>query len=275
MPGPSFICPGAQKSGTTWLHRQLNQHPQFWMPPQKEIDYLAEFPQSRKKYRERLPNVLARLAERKNAQRKIEWWRLFTSDWDLDNYQCLFKLAGKRFSGDVSPNYSGMTSEDVRRAGELVPSAKIVILLRDPVERAWSHARHTISRGAQKDLEGAGRLAAMERFATSRRCYNNGDYARILHDWRSAFGADKVHVAYYDDLQAHPAAFLNGILAFLEADPIPAEQEAELSRVINKGEEAPCPPALKQKLQEQYADMLDKLRPMLPESGRPDWIAAK
>src|SRR4029078_219812 len=38
--GPDFLCVGAQKAGTSWLYRQLEPHPDFWMPPVKELHYL-------------------------------------------------------------------------------------------------------------------------------------------------------------------------------------------------------------------------------------------
>src|SRR5690242_8404543 len=39
-PSPDFLCVGAQKAGTSWLYRQLEPHPDFWMPPVKELHYL-------------------------------------------------------------------------------------------------------------------------------------------------------------------------------------------------------------------------------------------
>src|SRR2546430_11566837 len=40
---PDFLCIGAQKGGTTWLYRQLYSHPDFWMPPIKELEYFTKF----------------------------------------------------------------------------------------------------------------------------------------------------------------------------------------------------------------------------------------
>ncbi len=39
---PDFLCIGAQRSGTTWLHHNLRQHPEIWMPPLKELHYFDE-----------------------------------------------------------------------------------------------------------------------------------------------------------------------------------------------------------------------------------------
>ncbi len=272
MAGPSFICPGAQKSGTTWLNENLRRHPQFLMPPQKELDYLAEYPRSREKYRARLPEVMDRLASQENTQEREQWWQLFTSDWSLDNYPRLFERSGDRFSGDVSPGYSRLSAAEIARAARIVPQAKIVLLLRDPVDRAWSQARHAISRGACNVLAGAERQAAMEDFAVSKFCFRHGDYVRFLTNWQAAFGIDRVYVAYYDDLVERPSAMLNGILDFLGADPFPVEREAELNRVINEGEEAICPPELRQELEARYAPMLAQLAGMLPAKGRPGWL---
>src|SRR5438046_9791001 len=41
-PSPDFLCVGAQKAGTSWLYRQLEPHPDFWMPPVKELHYLNQ-----------------------------------------------------------------------------------------------------------------------------------------------------------------------------------------------------------------------------------------
>src|SRR5437762_8195064 len=46
--GPDFICIGMPKAGTAWLHDQLRHHPDFWMPPVKEVNYLLGDPRSMK-----------------------------------------------------------------------------------------------------------------------------------------------------------------------------------------------------------------------------------
>jgi hypothetical protein len=238
------------------------------------VDYLDDMPNSRKKYGARMPQIEERLGGKPNARRRLEWWRLFTSAWDLAKYPQLFAQGAGKLTGDISPNYSFMSAEAIQRAAALVPDAKIVILMRDPVDRAWSHARHTISRGPKADRPEAERMEAIVHFAqNNRQCFNNGDYATLLRNWRDGFGADKVHVAYYDDLVARPVEMLNGILDFLGATHVSAEREADLREVINKGESYPCPADLRAALAERYAPMLAELRSMLPEPGRPAWVA--
>jgi hypothetical protein len=256
------------------LHQQLKGHPNFWMPPQKEVDYLAPFPGSRRKYAERLPTVRERLKGNKNAESILEWWKLFTSDWSLDKYPQLFEPAGQKFCGDVSPNYSTISAAEIARAAEIVPQAKIVILLRDPAERAWSHARYTVTRGPKNGLPEAERIAEMVKFATSKRCLGNGDYVTIVRNWQAAFGAAQVHIAYYDDLVSRPADMVNGILAFLGASPMPEERTEALREVANKGRSYLCPPELCQELNAHYAPMVEELRTLVMSGDEPPWINA-
>lgn len=270
MKGPTFICPGAQKAGTTWLHRQLAAHPQFWMPPQKEIDYLAHMPTSREKYAKRLPVVSERLTSL-GRPKKLEWWNQFCEPWSLDKYPKLFANAGRKFSGDVSPNYSMLSREEVQRATTVTPNSKIILLLRNPVERAWSHARHSIFKSDKANLPEQERNTAIEQFAMTNRCYRYTDYVRILTDWSDAYGAENVFVGYYDDLQNRPLELLNNILKFVGADPTSPEREPFVTDVSNRGVEVPCPPELYEQLSQKMAPMVQELALLLPAGDRPEW----
>src|SRR5262249_23994658 len=70
------------------------------------------------------------------------WWaRYFTTSRSTDQwYLNLFRPAGGRIAGDISPGYALIDDEGVRRVQRICPDARIIFLLRHPVERAWSHA---------------------------------------------------------------------------------------------------------------------------------------
>src|SRR5215471_17299234 len=83
--GPDFLCVGAHKAGTTWLYRQLDSHPDFWMPPVKELHYFDQLSRVQRASRprcrdERDLRFLERL-ESLSAETEI----------DLDNYARLFE----------------------------------------------------------------------------------------------------------------------------------------------------------------------------------------
>ena len=152
---PNFLCIGAEKSGTTWLYHNLKKHPQIWMPPVKEIHYLDEI--------QRKPSltILDRLFDSRFYNQN--WRQIFKEQIksnlrhpNLDNilwysnylfsprndqwYTSLFERARERITGDITPEYSSFKTEEVAYAYKIMPKSKIIFLLRNPIERAWSHA---------------------------------------------------------------------------------------------------------------------------------------
>src|SRR5207237_32068 len=145
--GPDFICVGMPKAGTGWLYDQLQYHPDFWMPL-KEIDYLDQsFPKmkharrwlEREKGREQrrnpkrpLPGIseLSFLEEASACQGKPR---------DIERYAALFRHKDQKLSGDISPSYSRLEEDVISDIARRLPAVKIILLVRDPVSRAWSH----------------------------------------------------------------------------------------------------------------------------------------
>src|SRR3954451_6124111 len=106
---PDFLCVGAQKAGTSWLYRQLEPHPDFWMPPVKELHYL-----------DNLNRTKRHGPPRSNDDRDacfVESIKDMSmrSHIDLDRYGRLFCHKGRLLSGDISPAYSTLSDEILER----------------------------------------------------------------------------------------------------------------------------------------------------------------
>lgn len=112
---PDFLIVGAQKAGTTSLYNVLKQHPAVLPARKKEIHYFSQF------YRKGLPWYLEHFPLREDHQ----------------------------LSGEASPFYL-FHPQSARRIAETYPDIKIIILLRDPVERAISHYHQQYRRGHEK-----------------------------------------------------------------------------------------------------------------------------
>lgn len=149
--GPNFLCVGMPKAGTQWLFDQLQSHPDFWMPPIKEIYYLDKRNprlKGAKRLLKRIEDTPERM-ERRSANRRP--WdsrdtafletaaRISGEEMDLDRYDELFQCRGASLSGDITPNYCRLPDETVDRIAQRFPEIRIVLLVRDPVSRAWSH----------------------------------------------------------------------------------------------------------------------------------------
>lgn len=227
--GPDFLCVGAQKGGTRWLYDQLQLHPDFWMPPIKELHYFDRRApaEASANLRLRTQEDLARanrrqaqLALRPLDQRDVDFLEAYvTMRWwwkDLDAYARLFALKGERLSGDVTPDYSALGERMIGRIMRRFPSAKVVFIARDPVERAWSHLTMHMRRGTvARGLDGDAVLKLLRQRFVATRSYPSEIAAR----WRRHVPDDQFGLFLFDDLAADADGLRRRILAFLGADP--------------------------------------------------------
>jgi hypothetical protein len=128
-----LLVRGRAESGNfSWLYRQLEQHPDFWMPPMKELHYLDNLNRTRRFHPPRSRDGCdASFVESMENLRA----RFYL---DLESYGQLFQHKGHLLSGDISPAYSTLNDEIIERVLDHFPNLKVVFLARDPVERAWS-----------------------------------------------------------------------------------------------------------------------------------------
>jgi hypothetical protein len=144
---PDLLCVGAQKAGTLWLYRQLEPHPDFWMPPVKELHYLDNL------------NRTKRHGEPRSKDERDACFLESIKDLrmrrhiDLDSYGRLFRHKGPLLSGDISPTYSTLSDEIIERVVDHFPNLKVIFLARDPVERAWSQLSMGVHLGVINKFE--------------------------------------------------------------------------------------------------------------------------
>lgn len=200
---PDFFIIGAPKAGTTALHAALAQHPGLFLSPVKEPKFfLCEGAR---------PQGLAGPGDAHSAS---EWI------WERDRYEALFDVApAGALRGESTPFYLyDLQAHD--RIHDVVPEAKLIALLRDPVDRAHSNWMHLWSDG----LEPIGDFVAACRAEDDRvragyapfwHYRGLGRYGEQLAHLHSVFDRSQVHVLRYRDLVDDPVATLDGICAFL------------------------------------------------------------
>ncbi|KAA9131519.1 sulfotransferase [Marinihelvus fidelis] len=263
---PDFICIGAQKAGTTWLYRQLRAHPDAWLPPVKELHYFD------REARRCAHHPLARLGEPGTRAAFAEWlgelrhhrqpgdlaWgrHYFFGERNDQWYVRLFEPGRERLAGEFTPAYSAMSPGRISHVARLAPQARILLILRNPVERAWSHAVMNLCRFAGRAVSDVSDEAFLAHFS-GRGSRRRGDYPGMLRRWQSAFPADQLHVRFYDELKASPGDFLAGVCQFLGLDPSPLPRTLSPTGVtINSGGYDRIPARLEKALSAQYLDML-------------------
>lgn len=187
-----FIGIGAQKCASSWMHEILVDHPQVAMPAVKEVDYFS--------YRFELGH------------------RWYASHFPLNE--------GVVTRGEISPSYFHEAAVTAR-AHAFDPQMKILVSLRDPVERALSQHRHLARLGflPPDDMSFESALSSNPTYV------EQGQYHRHLSRWIEAFGRDRVHVVLMDDVWVNPVAVAMGLYNFLGVDP--AHRSAALGERSN------------------------------------------
>jgi hypothetical protein len=209
---PDFLCVGAQKGGTGWLYRQLALHPDFWMPPIKELHYFDQlsrtqraFPPRRKDDRD------LRFLEGINSLRT-------RPHIDLENYARLFEPKASLLSGDITPAYSMLSDKIIKRVIAHFPNLKVIFLARDPVERAWSQ----LSMGVRVRTINPFDVTDIDEVI--RNLLQPGVLLRshpstIVARWKRYVHPDQFRIYFFDDLERDPTQLRRSILHFLGADP--------------------------------------------------------
>ncbi|MCE3286038.1 MAG: sulfotransferase [Steroidobacteraceae bacterium] len=180
---PTYVGIGAQKCASTWLHRILESHPEVSVPEVKEADFFS--------YR---------------YDRGFQWYeRCFATAQESGRVV--------RARGEISPSYFCEPAVPERIA-RYMPGAKIMVSLRDPVERALSNHRHDV-----KERHLTGDDLSFERGLSNNPMYvEQGLYATHLKRWLRYFPRDQVLVVLMDDIEADPGSVCRTVYRFLGVD---------------------------------------------------------
>ena len=201
---PNFFLVGAAKAGTTSIYAYLSEHPQVFFPSIKEPHFFTQV---------RPAPELRFLIEA--ISNRSEYLRL---------YAC---AAGHEVIGDASPSYL-WHPEVPQRIRAKVPHAKIGIILRDPVERAYSHYLMDYREGAQSRPFYEALLEDMRRpdkgWGVSFLYYELGLYAAQVQRYLDTFKAEQVRVFMFEDFRRDARGVLRELTSFLGVDPNPVTQ---------------------------------------------------
>ena len=202
---PNFFLAGAPKAGTTSLARYLAQHPRIFMSAIKEPCFFAS---------EVRPENFA------DPCYRVQTPELIT---DRASYEALFRDAGDATAiGEASVCYLWSQTAPANIAAT-VPHARILLVLRDPADRAFSQyvhgrAMHGIQCSFREHID-ASLLNSDGLFRITYPFLGIGDYAPQIHRYLEHFPRRQLHVTFYEDYKNDPSGFLRGIFAFLGVDP--------------------------------------------------------
>jgi len=192
MTMPNFLIIGAMKSGTTALYYYLEQHPEIYMSPVKEPNFFSS---------------------QENAADAVT---------QLGTYQHLFRgVSGEKAIGEASHSYlyEPMAAAEIRR---YVPETKLIAILRNPIDRAYSHFLHMVRSGTEPLDDFAQALREEEVGIHKERTFQDyigrGLYYNQLKRYFGTFPREQARVYLYEDLSGAPISTVQDAFRFLKVD---------------------------------------------------------
>jgi hypothetical protein len=177
---PTYVGIGAQKCASTWVHRILEAHPEICVGSDKEIDFFSLY-----------------------FDRGYQWYeRQFAG--------CQHALA----AGEISPSYF-YDSAAPQRLSSYAPKIKIILCLRDPVQRALSNHRHEVRVG---HLEGPD-FSFEAGLANNPMYVEQGLYATHLKRWLQYFSREQILIILTEDIEDRPSEVAQKVYRFVGVDP--------------------------------------------------------
>lgn len=200
--GPDFIVAGASKSGTSSIYFYLSRHPQILLSHTKEIDFYWQ-----------------------NYKRGIDWYLAhFPTITDRNDF----------ITGEATPNYLRFPKV-AQRIKDTFPQTKIIILLRNPADRAISWHYHKLNTGLTNQSLGdaieeeMARLATVSETEITRTGFYNPDnilsslYIYKIKAWIELLGRDKFLILKSEDFYADPLTNMSQVFKFLDLPNCPLE----------------------------------------------------
>ncbi len=223
MPLPNLLIVGAQKSGTTWLHRSLGKSTQVFATKKKELNFFN-------------------IPDYDSPERVAEYMENFPAE----------PIDGVKYYMESTPHYFKLPPLVAKNIKAMLGSPTLLTVFRNPIERYESAYTHHML---------AGRFPytpEIDDLVDDHKEFSLGKYGEILEAWWKIHPDLKPHI--YDDLLADPVGFVGGVMDFLELenDIAPADLDFRTNdktvKHDKKGLEWEQMPVLTESLRERLAE---------------------
>ena len=252
-----FLCVGAQKAGTTWLHSQLSSHHQISFTNVKEIHYFNTIHNGSILLTQRKVEHIERLIK----NNKFALMKYFT---DLsrglpvddkvkkllspvnDDWYCeLFKGKKGVYAADFSPEYALIGEEGFRHVKRLSKNQKIVFIMRDPVSRAESAIRY-FYKTKGTDISKVP-IEELTKLAETPMILNMSCYGETITNLDNVFEEQDVGYLFYEDMMTSKQEYIDKITTLLGVEKV-VLSEASLEKRVNETETYELPTSINEML---------------------------
>ena len=219
-----FLGIGAQKSGTTWLYEQFSRHPQLAFPVGKEAHF----------------------------------WNRPHDEAAIASYISRINASGA-VNGEITPAYGMLPIETIAEIYQYAPQLRLIYLMRNPVERAWSAALMALQR-AEMIINEASDQWFSDHFH-SQGSLMRGDYQTCITNWRTVFPAEQLLIERFEEIVNNPERLLNRCFNHVGVNLQSHEQlqQWQCRVAVFTGPGYQLRPSLKPILQSLYKERIEQL----------------
>jgi hypothetical protein len=277
---PDFLCIGTPKSGTTWLDHQLRCHPALWLPPIKELhhfDCLGTAPWALYyRFDKGIQHNLRRAAKQsisdiRAGNSNIRWYlRYFCLTRSDAWYGTLFTPTRGQVAGEITPAYCRLEELQVAHIHRLMPHLKVVLILRNPVERFWSNLAMYFSKYGYNGIENVSETDIIKMFDSGihRR---SAEYHKTIKLWRRYYAEDQMLIAFFEQISSQPQALLESVYRFLGVPHCDVFDD-KLAQKVNHRQYPSIPDHLKIQLHMLFQTEIQLIHQMFNNQFTQGWL---
>ena len=271
-----FLGIGAQKGGTTWLFKRMKELSGFTLPYIKELHYFdrsKNYPTSVELSEELLIERLINIhfikrsvygifinTVRTKDIKKIKWFiKWYYSNYNDNWYLSLFN-SFKGITGEISPSYALLKNEDIEKMYQLLPNTKIIFLIRNPIDRAWSHYRFQVRLwGNDRIDEEMLREEKIKEYFNDYNRHLRSNYILTIDRYLKYYNSGQLLIGFYDAIQDQPEKLLEEIVRFLKGDVSKIKEECNFYKKDNVSPSMKMPDEIRTYLVKEYKPIMEEL----------------
>lgn len=218
----TFLVIGAPKAGTTWIYDNLRCHPDVCLPLLKSFQFFTE--KSSEVRMKKLSAILTKQSVRKifdipralYRPSNILWYCLYfffprcNDFW----YRTLLYWGKKTIYGEISPSYITASPSQILHAKSCCNNSKIIIFLRDPVERVWSQMKLDYK---NKEIN-PNDVPANIMIESTKNHLTRSTYIQSIQNWQKVFGKQNLLICDFKKISTEPLELLSHICSFLDIE---------------------------------------------------------
>jgi hypothetical protein len=239
---PDFLIVGPQRTGTTWLHAHLRYHPEIMLSEPKELYFFSS---------------LKNRDGKRFRSNDLGWYLQFFREpfWRvaLRDVMSLWKYRERyrpKVRGEATASYAALDRDVIQEVATLRPDIKVILMIRDPIERAWSHAKKDLMRNRRRRFDEVS-ASEFERFFSDPYQRQCARYAENIDNWTACLQPQHLLVCLFDDIASRPEALLLEVMTFLGVTSDPRYISSEVRQPVN--------PTASSKVPERYRRFLEDL----------------